>query len=422
MKNRVFIIFLFVALFAGQTFAQNVSQLESLYKNKQFFDLRDAVAVQKDSESPEIIFYRGAVAAKFNRIQESNSLLQNYLTKAKAGDANIKDAYELLAGNYFKIYQYHKSAKYYKILLDKFKNELDAKKAEDIENSYKLWNALADVSPQTISFAGNTHLQASRDKARLLNVPMEINAQKMDFVFDTGANISTVSASTAQKLGLKIIEADIAVGSSTDIKVKSKLGVAPEMKIGQVMLKNVVFLVLEDKALSFPQINYQINGIVGFPVIEAFRELTLTGKDELVIPAQTSKVKFEQNMFLDELMPVVLATYSNRKMFFSFDTGAQTSAFYPAFYKAEEAEIKKIAKLGKVKSGGAGGYKEVSAYILENPFLTISGKQAAFKKVEVLIEPSNEDSRYFYGNLGQDFIRQFGKMTLNFDSMSIVFE
>src|SRR5207237_3830724 len=117
-------------------------------------------------------------------------------------------------------------------------------------------------------------------KARLLNVPVEINAQKMDFVFDTGANISTVSASTAQKLGLRIIEADIAVGSSTDIKVKSKLGVAPEIKVGQVTLKNVVFLVLEDKALTFPQINYQINGIVGFPVIEAFREITLTEIEE----------------------------------------------------------------------------------------------------------------------------------------------
>jgi hypothetical protein len=422
MKNKLFWLFLFVVLSSVQTFAQANSALEDLYRNKQIFDLRDELAKQNKSESAELKFYRGAVANKFNQLQKSISLLESYVKNASSGDAHLRDAHELLADSYLKLYQYRRASEHYKILLDKFKGDLDAEKLKDIENSYKLWSALGDVPQQTVSFAAETRLRATRDKARLMNVPVEINNQTINFVFDTGANLSTVTQTTAQKLGLKIIEADISVGSSTDKKVNSKLGVAPLMKIGQVTLRNVVFLVFEDKALSFPQINYQINGIVGFPVIEAFREVTLTKSDDVLIPAKPGVIRLEQNMFLDELNPVLQAVYNNRKMSFTFDTGAQTTSFYPAFYKSEEAEIKKTAKQKNVKMGGAGGSKDVLAYVLENPVLMVLGKPATLKNIEVLTDPINDDSRYFHGNLGQDLIRQFEKMTLNFDSMSIVFE
>lgn len=423
MKIRLIPLFLFFPLLSVQVFAQTESKLEDLYRHKRFFDLRDEVARRPGAKSPGLNFYRGAVANKFNRLKQSISLLEGYAKNARGGDARLLDAYELLADGYLKTYRYRRAAEYYKLLLDKFKNELGAEKAKDIENSYKLFGALGDVPPQTVSFGGETRLQATRDKARLMNVPVEINNQTMSFVFDTGANLSTVTVSTARKLGLKIIETDISVGTTTDKKVNSKLGVARQMKIGQVILRNVVFLVMEDNSLAFPQIAYQINGIVGFPVIEAFREITLTRKDEVLIPARRGggRAKSEQNLCLDELNPVLLATYNNRKMSFTLDTGAQTSSLYPAFYKSEEAEIKKIARRKNVRIGGAGGYQEVSAYILENPILSVSGKTAALKNIEVLTETINEDSRYFYGNLGQDLIRQFEKMTLNFDSMSIVF-
>ena len=40
--------------------------------------------------------------------------------------------------------------------------------------------------------------------------------------------------------------------------------------------KNVVFLVLDDEDISFPQIEYYINGIIGFPVIEAMDEVRIS--------------------------------------------------------------------------------------------------------------------------------------------------
>lgn len=49
-------------------------------------------------------------------------------------------------------------------------------------------------------------------------------------------------------------------------------------------------------------------------------------------------------------------------------------------------------------------------------------KDVRFAEVDVLTEILHDDGRYFYGNLGQDLVKQFEKMTLNFQTMSIVFE
>jgi predicted aspartyl protease len=112
----------------------------------------------------------------------------------------------------------------YKTQLVTCKDTLSEEKRADLNNSFGLWKALEKVPVQTLSVNGQTRLQGTRDKAKLLNLPVEVAGTRMDFVFDTGANLSTITSSTATRLGLKIIEADVSVGSSSDIKVKSKLG------------------------------------------------------------------------------------------------------------------------------------------------------------------------------------------------------
>ncbi len=109
-------------------------------------------------------------------------------------------------------------------------------------------------------------------------------------------------------------------------------------------------------------------------------------------------------------------------MIFSFDTGAVTSDFYPLFFKANEAEIVKNSTAQKTKVGGAGGFMEITTYAVKDLDLTVGGKTARFAKARVTNEPTNENSRYFYGNLGQDLIKQFERMTLDFRAMRISFD
>ena len=422
MKNySVKILFVIVVLAQISIYAQP-GAFETAYDKRQWFDLRDRVLqLGAKDESTEMLFYRGVVANRFNDLKESTALLQKYVKRAEKSAAHLPDAYEILADNYTKTYGYGKAAATYKFLIDNYQEKLEAERIKGFENVFGLWNALRDVPRQTVSF-GDSTIQGTRDKANLLNLSIEVGNQKMDFIFDTGANISTISLSTAEKLGLKIIESDVSVGSSTDKKVKSKLAVAPAMKIGNAVVRNVVFLVMDDKALFFPQINYQINGIVGFPVIEAFGAVSISRDNQIRIFEKKTKDKVEPNMCLQGLLPLVAGTYKNERMIFSFDTGAVTSEFHQAFFLKNEAEIKKNSAEQKIKVGGAGGYMEVPAYGMKDLELTVGGKTARFAKTRVLSQPTNEDSRYFYGNLGQDLIKQFERMTLDFQAMRLSFK
>lgn len=420
---KLFSISLLLFVFLTQTpiFAQT-NNLETLFSNFQHFDLRDELANHKNDNSNELLFYRGVVANRFDETKKSAEFLQKYIKKADKNAPHLADAYELLADNYTKEAQYGKAADTYKFLIDNFRGKLEANRIAAYENVFGLWNALRQTQPQKVEFKGDSNIQGTRDAAKLLNVPIEIGATKDNFVFDTGAGLSTITVSTAQKHGLKIIEADVSVGSATDINVKSKLAVAPTLKIGNATVHNVVFLVLEDKAMSFPQINYQIHGIIGFPVIHALGKISLDKNNQVSIFAKSVKTNAEPNLALQSLTPIIAAVHQNKRLSFVLDTGAVSTDFYPPFFKTNEAEISQNQTSQKVKIGGAGGFKEVSAYRMGEVELSIGGKIAKLKNARILSEQSNENSRFYFGNLGQDIIKQFDKMTLDFRNMQISFE
>jgi len=396
-----------------------VSSLEELYKTHQYFALRDEVNRRTDDRLPDFLFYRGVVANRFNRLEESIRFLTAYRETKNA--EKVCDAYEILADDYVKTYRYARAAEMYKTQLTVCKDKLSEEELADINNSYGLWKALENVPAQALSVNGRTRLQGTRDKAKLLNFAVEVGGTKMDFVFDTGAELSTITASTASRLGLKIIEASVSVGSSSDIKVNSKLAVAPELKLGNIIVRNVIFLVLDDRSLFFPAANYQINGIIGFPIIEAIGSVTISRHDVLTTD-HVERSTSEPNMALEELKPLVQATIGGEKMIFLLDSGAVSSTFYPAFLKAREKEIVKAGTRRKMRLGGAGGSKEVHAYFMKNLEMIIGGKTVRLAKAEVLTEAINDDSREFYGNIGQDVIKQFDKMTLDLKNMQLIFQ
>jgi hypothetical protein len=199
------------------------------------------------------------------------------------------------------------------------------------------------------------------------------------------------------------------------------MGIAPVIKLGQATIRNVALLVFEDKDLFFPQIDYQINGILGLPVITALGELTLTRNGDLIIP-QRPHAYDEQNLCLDGLTPLISGAYNGKRLAFKFDSGAESSTLSHRFFKEYENEFKAHHTLETTRIAGAGGAMEAKAYRLEKLALEVSGKKAEFAKIRGLIDPLSESDHYTYGTLGQDLIKQFERMTLNFKSMSVFFD
>ncbi len=215
---------------------------------------------------------------------------------------------------------------------------------------------------------------------------------------------------------MKIIPVDIKVGTITGDKVLAKLAVCSKLTMGNIDLFNVVFLVLPDEALSFPQINYQIYGILGFPVIEALKEIRITQNGDFIVPLVESASSESSNMSMKGLTPLI---YINEKHF-TFDTGADQTLLYQRFYKENQKEIDKNYQPEKISFGGAGGKKEFDGYKIDYT-LSIEGEQVKLQDISLLKEKIKE-SETVYGNIGQDLVQKFDTMIINFDKMFIRFE
>ena len=227
-------------------------------------------------------------------------------------------------------------------------------------------------------------------------------------------DISTVSASVAKRLGMKMIPADIDVDAITGISVKADLAVCKKIVLGNTVIENAIFLVFADNALSFPQINYQINGILGFPVIAALKEMQLTQDDFFIVPEKETKIPALSNMAIDGLTPLIFVDGKHYKL----DTGADHTILYEPFYREYKEEIDNRYKATRIAMGGAGGKIEYDGFKINHTFHILD--QSISLNISVLKNKINKET--VYGNIGQDVIRQFHTMTLNFDQMFIKFD
>jgi predicted aspartyl protease len=400
--------------------AADAARLDSLYRGQDCFGLRDALVGMRGGATVD--FYRAAAAVAFNRPDEAIGELRRFLDSPEgaADAARRQTAYELLGDAYVRTFRYAEAAEVYAALAGDA--SADSAGRENAANVRGLWGALAGTPAQAVQAPGPVRVATTRDRANLVNVAVESGGQRIGFVYDTGANLSTVTASTAREMGFRVLDDSVRVGSITGGNSYARVAVAPELRIGGATVRNAAFLVFPDSALAFPQISYQIRGIIGFPVIAGFGATTLARGGELVL-GDTAAVDAggEQNLCLRGLMPLVAAEHAGQRLHFGFDTGAQATALYPPFHAARREAVEAGGEPSTVQVGGAGGVRQVRAYTLAPLVLRIGGREATVPQVRVYLDPTSADSDRVYGNLGQDVIRQFEAMTLDFRRMQLRF-
>src|SRR5688500_3656922 len=91
--------------------AHQQTTLADLYAKKDYFALRNAVV---RASTPDIAFYRGVVANKFNRLDESIRELNRYLAQPKTDPKLIGEARSLLCDSYHRAFDYGKAADAYR--------------------------------------------------------------------------------------------------------------------------------------------------------------------------------------------------------------------------------------------------------------------------------------------------------------------
>lgn len=398
----------------AQTSNPTFNKIYALAKQKNFFRAKEVYDSNRAALSASYQNYVEALLDNaFNKTAESEARIA--VLKGDFSDVLWFEMYKVKEDNAVKSYNYKEAKEVVQLMLQRYKYLLSPDAQADLENSLVMWSALERVPPQRVTIQGTNRLPMIKDKVGLKNLQTIIGKDTLDLIFDTGANFSTVSLSTAKRMHMQVIPAEIAVGTITGNDIKGQLGVCKMFKLGNIKVENAVFIVLADSALTFPTKDYEISGILGFPVISAMKEVQLTKDGYLIIPEQETAITQKPNLAIDRLSPLIYID----GMHYHFDTGADETFLYSKFYEENKEEISGNYVPSMIRFGGAGSKAEVAAYKIRYKF-NIMGKDVVLDTVPVIKEQISDEK--VYGNIGQDVIRQFNKMTINFDRMFIKFD
>jgi predicted aspartyl protease len=419
MKTLLIFLLLNLPIMAQES---SFDKLYNLYSDKKYFKF---ISQFKETESTLSkheknicnVFYNSLI---YKPAESEKWLTSELITNTEIHDSVKRDLYSTSVINNIWLGDYKKSVEYSKIVLKNYSAYIKEKDKEDYENSLVIWESMSGVGKQEVIRNSETKLNMKRDLAGLYNIPVTYKEESFDFIFDTGANFSTITESYAKKFDLVFTEGKIKVGAITGLKIDANIAWAKSFFIGNMEIKNALFLVLKDEDLSFAGGLYKINGIIGFPVIAEMGELIISKDGGLTVPL-TASITEKNNLLIDGFNPLVEVDYKNNPMCFTFDTGAKTTMLYVPFLKDFEKEITAEYQIEDIKFGGAGGDVKVPGYNLKNIELKIADDFVNLAGVSLIAKSLKENEEVMYGNLGQDFISKFDKMILNFKYMSIDF-
>jgi hypothetical protein len=404
------------------SFAQKQTNPDSLLKHKQFFILRDVLNTPGKSLSAfEHAYFTAFVDNFFNRSLQSNKGIEILLNKY-ANRLPVKKQIALLKvqeDNDVKLFDYTAAFKHTQQLLNDYDTQLTKEDKDDAQNSIIIWKNLINVHKQNTIIKKDIRVNTARDIAGLLTIPVTFGDYQDAYVFDTGANISVITESNAKKAQLQMVGDTFRVDAITGIKIKARTGICPEFKIGDLIVRNAVFMVFPDSALSFAGGKYTIKGIIGFPVIASMKEVRINKVGYLEIPAKISDMAIH-NFGLDGLTPVVNLEFKGTMLPFTFDTGAQETHLNKAFYDLFRADVELQGTSGEVKLGGAGGANTTKSYKLPSLSFKLYDKAISLTNVHVKTTIASENDNFYFGNLGQDAFAGFDELLINFNNMYVI--
>jgi predicted aspartyl protease len=275
---------------------------------------------------------------------------------------------------------------------------------------------LRNAPPQTIAFDGRIDLPTHRNPVLdSIETNLTVNGVEQPWILDTGANFSTVSASFASKLKVRVSQDVAQTQGITGAENKLHVALLPEMKLGGATIRNVVLLVLDDNNLNVQtgkKTHYQVNAVLGYPVLQALKRITFTKDGHFFAGPDSPSGQGGARLYMNELTPLLECEVENRRILFSFDTGANGTVLSDRYYRDFPDQFKGLKKKPHEMSG-AGGMQKTTAFYLPQVQLVVGQAHPVLHDVPVL----GTDMDRLYGNLGRDLVDPYRSFTIDFESV-----
>ena len=232
-----------------------------------------------------------------------------------------------------------------------------------------------------------------------LIVDVNVGDNVEDFIFDTGCmNANFISTAAAERLGVEIIADDILIRGVEE--GYAKLGVLLEMHIGDVVIRNTTFFVVDKIVPENVEVEGLCEAVLGTHVIRKLGEVRFERDSErLVLPAEESAAPAERNMFFDSQY-YICCQDGQERIVMQFDTGNTKTQLSSRYYNRFQQRIEQSGgEVERSRSGGFGGVEWRDTRTMPEVEFVVGATAVQLKKVAVNMPIKYED--------GEPFVEQY---------------
>ncbi len=377
------------ALITLSTFAQSADdKVGGMMNNGQWFELRDFLNTNTDSVTPFLNDFAEAMLAHFfNKPEKAVRLSAALINSGNLDIGNVLSVSQLMAidmgnlgdneGAARLLTQIVSQTKQYldSTTIAVFENQIDRHKALSHYNPYRVVNNVGVHSiPLRIDSLAMVESQPSIMVAYLEDC--QINGEKRDIRFDTGAGVNVVSTQEANDMGLKKLDASMVAGGTRDV-AGVPMAIADSMRLGDVTIYDVPFLVL-DMRTGHDALDVQLQRtdiVIGYEVMNALRNVKLDFENSCLVVSDSSLVPAfeESNMMIANGNQIVArGSVNGQPMLVDPDCGdGSFGIFFANCWPVMKSYVREGQEPRDALMGGSGGYDEIQVYKIEDVPLTI---------------------------------------------------
>lgn len=241
-----------------------------------------------------------------------------------------------------------------------------------------------------------------------------VNGYSSPWFIDSGAEVSVVSQSVANRIAVRMLPGLVQVGTSTD-PVSGHMGIVDLLRIGDAAVENLPVLILPDAQLTIAG-RQTIPAILGLPALYAFHRVAwLDHAGTLALGAAAPAVPADSPHFYwhEDGIGVPLSTARGTRGA-HLDSGANASSLRAPGLALLTRAQRRAAVERDQRLGGAGGVIQSRQKVL--PRLAVSIAGAPLTLTDVSIAADDHESA---AQLGADAIAQLSQLTLDFDRMRV---
>ena len=431
MKKILFILLAFTGICAS---AQTADDRAADYMNQEnWFDLQREFTANKDSLDSFLQDFGQALLDNFfNRPEAACQSIGKLLNERQdvMGFENTASMILFLSGNLSKMGANDKAADVLKNFCGQLEGQVDGNFLAPFKEREQECRALSqydlfqwDKPGKDLVLPFRTDSVGKRG-SYAITLQGNLNGKSQRFTLDTGAGVNVVTPEVAKACGMKILDSEITANGVRS--GNGRLALAEEVRIGDLVVRNVPFYVLDMKTGEEKVDKYMkhLEAIIGLPLMNILQEIRLDFRtNRLTVPRTLTpapefapNISYQRQNILD--LEVI---YDHERMRMNFDSGSDLSHLNYPYYERHKERIERIAERDSMGVGGFGGTARVCIYKLPGGGCFQIGKyMGCVDQLDVVATPEENGAHFSRdGVVGMDFLRSFSTITLNLKDMFV---